>query len=209
MELSGHAPRHLPMKSLTHGNRLAANLRIALMLVLWLGCGRTQQAGPPVPFDEPGACPFQCCTYREWSVAWGTDIRTDKRDDAPVAYHVAVNDTVTAVTGVVTTTKPGHATAMRPVNVGTKHLPVAAGEPIYLLRSVGSGDWKIWVKGQTDEQYVGSPAYCASGKQTSDECALSVVDQPETVWWVQVRDALGREGWTREVDHFSNIDACG
>ena len=75
--------------------------------------------------------------------------------------------------------------------------------------SVGSGDWKIWVKGQTDEQYIGSPAYCASGKHDSDECALRVVEQPENVWWVQIRDALGREGWTREVDHFGNIDSCG
>jgi hypothetical protein len=77
------------------------------------------------------------------------------------------------------------------------------------LRSIGSGDWKIWMNGQTDEQYIGSPAYCASGKQASDECALTVVEQPETVWWVNVRDALGHEGWTREVDHFGNIDACG
>ena len=209
MELSGRAPDHVPMTLLPNGNRFVASLGICLTLLIWLGCGRTQQAGPPIPFDEPGACPFQCCTYREWSVDWGTDIRTEKRDDAPVAYHVAVNDTVTAVTGVVSTTKPGRATAMRPVTVGSKHIPVAAGEPIYLLRNVGSGDWKIWVKGQTDEQYVGSTAYCASGKQSSTECALSVVDQPETVWWVQVRDALGREGWTREVDHFGNIDACG
>ena len=86
---------------------------------------------------------------------------------------------------------------------------VSAGQPIYLLRSVGSGDWKIWINGQTDEQYIGSPAYCANGKQTSDECAITVVEQPVNVWWVNVRDAQGREGWTREVDHFGNIDACG
>jgi hypothetical protein len=184
-------------------------LRLCVSLLVVGACGRTRQAGPAIPFDEPGACPFQCCTYREWSVDWGTDIRTDKRDDAPVAFHVELNDTVTAVTGVVTTTKAGRATASRQVNVGTNHMPVAAGQPIYLLRNVGSGDWKIWIDGKTDEQYIGSPAYCASGKQTSDECALTVIEQPEIVWWVQIRDAQGREGWTREVDHFGNIDACG
>ena len=182
---------------------------IGALLMLVAACGRTERVGPPIPFDEPGACPFQCCTYREWSVDWGTDIRTDKRDDASVAFHVNLNDTVTALTGVVTTTKIGRATASRQVNVGANRVPVAAGQPIYLLRSVGSGDWKIWMNGKTDEQYVGSPAYCASGKQTSDECALTVLEQPTTVWWVKVRDAQGREGWTREVDHFGNIDACG
>ena len=171
-------------------------------------CGR--HAGPPVPFDEPGACPFQCCTYREWSVDWATDIRTDRRDDAPVAFHVALNDTVTAETGVVSTTKLGRATAKRPVSIGSGHLPVSSDQPIYLLRNVGGGDWKIWVNGQTDQQYFPSQAYCSSGtNQNSDECALTVVEQPEVVWWVKVRDALGREGWTREVDHFGNIDACG
>ena len=183
-------------------------IRLGAMLLVVSACGRTQREGPPIPFDEPGACPFQCCTYREWSVDWGTDIRTDKRDDAPVAFHVDLNDTVTALTGVVTTTKVGRATASRQVNVGTKHLPVAAGQPIYLLRNV-SGDWKIWIDGETDEQYIGSPAYCASSNQKSDACALSILEQPETVWWVHVRDAQGREGWTREVDHFGNIDACG
>ena len=184
-------------------------VRVATLLLVVGACGRTQRAGPPIPFDEPGACPFQCCTYREWTVDWGTDIRTDRRDDAPVAFQVAVNDTVTALTGVVSTTKVGRATASRPVTVGTKHIPVPAGQPIYLIRNVGSGDWKIWINGQTDEQYIGSPPYCASGKQTSDECALTVAEQPESVWWVQVRDAQGREGWTRQVDHFGNIDACG
>src|SRR4029079_19107107 len=126
-------------------------LAVAMTFLILSACGRTQRAGPPIPFDEPGACPFQCCTYREWSVDWGTDIRTDKRDDAPVAFHVAVNDTVTTLTGVVTTTKIGRATASRQVNVGTSHIPVAAGQPIYLIRNVGSGDWKIWINGQTDE----------------------------------------------------------
>jgi hypothetical protein len=179
-------------------------------LLILVACGRTtQQAGPPVPFDEPGACPFLCCTYREWSVDWATDVRTDRRDDAPVAFHVALNDTVTAETGVVSTTKVGRATAMRAVSVGSSRIPVTAGEPIYLLRNVGSGDWKIWVNGQTDQQYIPSQAYCSGGKQNSDECALTVVEQPEMVWWVKVRDARGREGWTREVDHFGNIDSCG
>ena len=186
------------------------SFRCAVVLLAIAGCGRTtRQAGPPVPSDEPGACPFLCCTYREWTVDWDTDIHADRRDDAPVVFRAAIRDTVTALTGVVTTTKAGRATAQRQVVVGSRHVPVPAGQPIYLLRNVGSGDWKIWVNGETDEQYIASQPYCASGKQGSDECALTVVEQPETVWWVKVRDAQGREGWTREVDHFGNIDACG
>jgi len=183
-------------------------LLIAVLVVL-SGCGRTSRSGPPVPFDEDGACPFQCCTYREWSVDWDTDLHTDRRDDAPIAFHAALNDTVSALTGVVTTTRAGRATASRSVTVGAKHIPVAAGAPIYLLRNVGGGDWKIWVNGVLDQQYIPGQGYCVGDKQSSDECALTVVEQPDIVWWAKVRDAQGREGWTREVDHFGNIDACG
>ena len=177
--------------------------------LLLLSCGRTKQAGPAIPFDAEGACPFQCCTYREWTVAWDTDVHAERRDDSPVAFHATIRDTVTALTGVVTTTKVGRATASRRVTIGSKRISVAAGEPIYLLRSVGS-EWTVWVNGVTDVQYIpGGQGYCTGDKQSSDECALTVVEQPETVWWAKIRDALGREGWTREIDHFGNIDACG
>jgi len=183
--------------------------RTLLILVVFLSaCGRSKQAGPPIPFDEDGACPFQCCTYREWSVDWDTDIHADRKDESPIAFRAALGDTVTALTGVVTTMKAGRATASHGVSVGAKHITVAAGEPIYLLRNVGS-DWKIWVNGITDEQYIANQGYCIGDKQGSDECALTVVEQPQIVWWAKVRDARGREGWTREVDHFGNIDSCG
>ncbi|HTI43703.1 MAG TPA: hypothetical protein VL693_17880 [Vicinamibacterales bacterium] len=181
---------------------------VVLLVIALSACGRTRQAGPPTPYDEAGACPFQCCTYREWSVDWDTDLHTDRKDDSPIAFHVALGDTVTALTGVVTTTNVGRATANRQVSVGNKHITVAAGEPIYLLRNVGS-DWKIWVNGITDEQYIPNQGYCTGNKQSSDECALKVVEQPHIVWWAKVRNALGQEGWTREVDHFGNIDSCG
>jgi len=181
-----------------------------LVVIVVAACGRTgtQQAGPPLPFDEDGACPFQCCTYREWSVEYPTDIRSDRRDAAPVAFHVEMNDTVNATTGVVTTTKIGRATASRDVRVGANHLLVHAGEPIYLIRNVGGGDWKIWVDGVIDRQYIPSQGYCTPDTQSSDECAIKVVDQPVNVWWAQVQNTRGETGWTREVDHFGNIDAC-
>lgn len=192
------------------GSRFVRLICAGALAVLAAACGRAaERAGPPIPFDEDGACPFQCCTYREWSVDWATDLHTDRRDDSPVAFQAALGDTVLALTGVVTTTKVGRATAKRDVMVGTKRLPVAAGQPIYLMRNVGGGDWKIWVNGVTDEQYIPSQGYCNGDKQSSDECSLTVMEQPEIVWWARVRDMRGREGWTREVDHFGNIDACG
>src|SRR6187401_2738911 len=70
-------------------NRLTGMSVLALAALL--GCARTtEQSGPPLPFDEEGACPFLCCTYRAWTVDWDTDVRSERRDDAPVAYHAAL-----------------------------------------------------------------------------------------------------------------------
>ena len=175
-----------------------------------VACGRTtKQAGPPIPYDEDGACPFQCCTYRAWTVDWDTDLRSDRQDAAPVAFHVALGDTVQALTGVVTTTKVGRASASRQVTIGGNSLVVPAGETIYLLRNTSGGDWNIWVNGVFDRQYIPSQGYCNGDRKSSDECAITITEQPQTVWWARVRNSRGQEGWTREIEHFGNIDACG
>ncbi len=184
-------------------------LRLLVVAVSIAGCARTApQAGPRIPYDDDGVCPFSCCTYREWTVDWDTDLRSDRRDDAPAAVHVALGQTVQALTGVVTTTKVGRATASRQITIGATHLVVPAGETIYLLRNVGGGDWKIWFNGVVDQQYIPNQA-CSGQQQTSDECAIQISVQPETVWWAKVQGPQGREGWTREIDHFGNIDSCG
>jgi hypothetical protein len=175
-----------------------------------VGCGPAdRRAGPALPFDEEGACPFQCCTYREWTVDWDTDIHADRRDDSPVAMRVTLGQTVQALTGVVSTTKMGRAVAARQVVIGSSRTTVRSDEPIYLIRNVGGGDWKVWINGTIDQQYIPSQGYCTGDRKASDECALRVTDQPESVWWVRVRDRRGVEGWTRDVDHFGNIDSCG
>ena len=189
---------------------MKARLVVACLAGVLVGCRAPSRAeGPPLPFDEEGACPFVCCTYREWTVDWDTDVYTDRTPGASVSTHVSLGQTVQALTGVVSTTRVGRAVADRMVTVGTRHLPVASGAPIYLIRNVGGGDWKIWVDGQVDQQYIPNQGYCTGARQSSDECAIRVVEQPENVWWVRVRDARGTEGWTREVDHFGNIDSCG
>ena len=184
-------------------------MTVILASLLALTCASGTQAGPPIPFDEDGACPFLCCTYRVWTVDWDTGLHTDRRDDTPIGFHVTLGETVQALTGVVTTTKIGRATASREVRVGQKKTVIPAGEPIYLIRNVGGGDWKIWVNGTIDQQYIPNQGYCNGAQAASDECAMKVVEQPEVVWWAKVRYANGQEGWTREVDHFGNIDSCG
>ena len=39
-----------------------------LLCCLILAAAARAQTRPPRNYEDRGACPFECCTYREWSV---------------------------------------------------------------------------------------------------------------------------------------------
>ena len=51
-----------------------------LTVVLMFAPDATAQSRPPVPFFDRGACPFECCTYRQWSVDKPTVMRSAMSD---------------------------------------------------------------------------------------------------------------------------------
>jgi uncharacterized Ntn-hydrolase superfamily protein len=60
-----------------------------------------QPPGPPMPYEDIGACPFECCTYREWASTSQVTTYTERNPAAPVAFLVAPRERVRALTGVV------------------------------------------------------------------------------------------------------------
>ena len=178
---------------------------VAIAALATIGMQSTAPPVPPLPYENAGACPFECCVYREWSVRADTLLRTRRDDAASVAFHVSRGQKVVGVTGVVVTTKLGLAVARRRTTVGQRKISLAAGESLHLLHYVGEGHWKFWLRGQVDQDELRLPAdRCAAGP-----CDVDVIERPTTVWWAEIRDARGRTGWTRELSHFGNIDACG
>jgi hypothetical protein len=177
-----------------------------------LGAPRAQ-APPALPFESPGACPFECCTYRAWTVKADTAILAERRDGAPVRFTVKQGEQVTGVTGVVVTTRWGRAVATRARTVGQRKIQVEAGEGLLLLHYLGEGFWKYWLRGGFDEDFLPDPENCQRSAARSSkmfaECAVQAREIPRTTWWVQVRNARGQKGWTRQVDRFSGMDACG
>ena len=161
---------------------------------------------PPLPYESPGACPFECCTYRSWTVEADTDILADRRDGAPVAFRVRKGETVDGVTGVVVTTTPGRARALKDTTIGDGDVRarVRSGETVYLIHHLGEGSWKTWVRGRELEV---SEIGCLGEDRRLQPCGLRFVSLPKTTWWVKVRSGQ-REGWTREVEHFGGIDRC-
>jgi hypothetical protein len=123
-----------------------------------------------------------------------------------MAFRVRRGDKVVGVTGVVVTTKLGRVAVRRRAILGEGRLRVAPGDDVYILNYVGEGYWTIWVRGEVmNERLAEKPADC----DADPECSLEIVEGAETTWWVKVRDQQGREGWTRQVENFGDIDACG
>ena len=40
------------------------------------------QKPPPLPYESPGVCPFECCMYRTWTVEKDTRVLDVRRDSA-------------------------------------------------------------------------------------------------------------------------------
>jgi hypothetical protein len=171
------------------------------------------QTGPKLPYENWGACPFECCTYRAWTVKVDTDILSECREGAPKHFAVARGTRVVGVTGVVVTIKVGRAVVEREATIGQARITVRPGEEILLLHYKGEGFCKYRLRGKIDEEFIPDPENCKRSAQRSPtmfaQCGVQEKERPETVWWVKIRNRDGRGGWTRQVDHFGNIDACG
>lgn len=149
----------------------------------------------PTLYEDPGACPFECCTYRRWTVTAQTSVRQDRQSNSPVAFTLRRGERATGMTGVVITTQPGQARVLKPIVVGG--VRVKPGEIVYLLTNLGEGFQKVWYKGKV------------ASIDVSDETIFRQLKRSESVWWVKVKNSKGQIGWTDQTKNFTGMDACG
>ena len=154
-----------------------------------------QNSRPPIPFVDKGACPFECCTYREWTVDKATITRSAMRDGSSVAFRLKKGEKVKGLTGSVITSQPGEVRVLKRTKIGK--LTAQPGDTLYPLTYVGEGFHRVWYKGKITEE------------ETWDKTIFRQIRQPKSVWWVKVRNSRGQIGWSREPDNFGNKDRCG
>jgi hypothetical protein len=97
--------------------------------------------GPPLPYVDRGACPFECCAYREWSVEADTPIRSRRDPKAPVVFTAGRGETVHGLTGAVVTVEPGRVRVLQDGRLGAEGdgPAVSKGTLIYNLHYLGEG----------------------------------------------------------------------
>ena len=170
-------------------------LAIVFMFGVFCSIVGAQNSRPPVPFVDRGACPFECCTYRDWTVDKVTAVRSAMRDGASIAFRLRKGERVKGVTGVVTTSEPGEVRVLKRTKIGKFN--AQPGDTLYLLTYVGEGFHRVWYKGKITEE------------ETYDKTIFRQIKAPKSVWWVKVRNSRGQTGWSREPDNFGNKDQCG
>ena len=171
------------------------------------------QRVPPRNYEDLGACPFECCTYREWSVEADTVLYESRAKNARAAFRVKKGERVTGLTGVVVTLEPGRAVATGDVTVGGeagREAKVRRGDVLYLLHPIGEGFFKTWFRGRFYEVQPETAAEHAARPEADARLPyLRLQSRPRTVWWMKVRNMRGQVGWTKQNKNFGDVDACG
>ncbi len=161
------------------------------------------QEKPPAHYENWGVCPFECCTYREWTAEDDIPVHKGRSETSPVLFRLRRNEQVNALTGVVVTESASAVRIDKPVRDGyvdgsdQPQLSLKPGDVIYRLSPLGEGAFLFWYQGKVYRSSI-------------DLASMPAADGKEAkmVWWKQVKNKAGKKGWTTS-DKFSNADACG
>jgi hypothetical protein len=182
---------------------------LTLILVVLLfspGLDAHSQTRPPAVYVDKGACPFECCTYREWKTEKTTAAyaRPDKRSRRVGRFRAGTK--VVALMGEVRTV-PGRFVIIK------AHKSYRPGDVLWVYTPLGEGHYKVWFKGKMYHEgldYMNGP-FERSHPECSEtpECWGRLERELRAEWWVKIRSADGWVGWTDKAGNFSNADACG
>ena len=186
-----------------------------LALLLFIGLANVAKAHekPHVPYHNWGACPFECCTYREWIAMTPVSIFKDRKEHGEVAFRLKKSERVRALTGVVVTYKVGITEVVKSVEVRDESavdrpaLFLMPKDILYTLHDAGEGADVFWYGGRTYVGLFSKPRDSGGDNPNSEQ--VRDRSRPEYVWWVKMRNHAGEIGWTRRTDKFQNKDACG
>jgi hypothetical protein len=176
---------------------------ITLACVLLAARPAMAQERPPAGYESWGVCPFECCTYGEWTADADIPVHAGRSERSPVLFRLRRDEVLEAPTGVVVTATPSLVRVDRPVRDGyikgseQPQLALKRGDVVYLLSPLGEGFYLYWYHGKVYESGLDMAAMPGVGGQ-----------EAQMVWWKLVRNKAGQIGWTRSND-FRNVDACG
>jgi len=173
--------------------------------------GNQPTNGPPVPYVDIGACPFEGCVYREWGVEAAVKVFAERRATAAVAFTLKKGDRVQAIDGMVITVRAGRVQFKKAIELRTEggKVHVEPADTLFLLTYRGEGQTVAWFKGKLYKELDGAEFFNGACGIPGHDCNGKILAHPTTEWWIHVRNARGVEGWTNQPDRFCDKDAVG
>lgn len=179
---------------------------IVIALVGFAGANVLAQAKPPSVYVDKGACPFECCTYRDWKTERATIAYARPSIRSISVGKFKKSSKVVALTGEVRTTPSRFLVTKR-------HGRYKPGDVLWIYTPQGESFFKVWFKGRMyleGLEYVSSPFERSVPDCTETPRCWGRMDRKLRMeWWVQIKSAEGWVGWTNQPQNFSNMDACG
>lgn len=189
-------------------------MRVASVLFLCLVlCGSvvSQQrpsnppkADPPaLPIVDEGACPFEGCTFGEWTVTKDTTLYNSWKADRVPIGKLSKGQKITSLTGVHITNKPDTIRVLADI----PELSLKRGDTVlrYMYRGEGFAD--IWANGrwmkETDCSFISEKEMGGCLR----DCSAKVIEDGDKEWWIHVRAESGQMGWAKAADNFDGMDA--
>jgi hypothetical protein len=194
-----------------HMTNLARFLFLSIAVAFIHSC-TTATSMPPKQYVDQGACPFECCTYRQWTVEQRTVLRATPKDGTKLVGILEKGETVTGLTGIVETLQPGKVEVVRAHTSDTSGKSYKPGDVLWVYTYLGEGFFKVWFQGEMIEEDIGFVLHGVGGwiRCVDDgTCWGRGKDFPKSIWWVKVKPQKSLEGWSNEPGNFGNKDACG
>lgn len=198
-----------------------------LLLAILVAPARAETVSPPLEdgwYVERGACPFERCIYREWTVNEDT-ILFDAPRSATIVGNARNGQSVEGRTGNVYSI-PIPVDVIHPISLEgpdafvseTTHIlrELSVGDRFFLLTYKGELFNLVWIDGRFDNLEIGqmrdlSKGYGVDHFQScatpSYQCWWQIPQDRlnrQSEWWVEIRLPDGTIGWTNEVNHFGN-----
>ena len=179
---------------------------IFILIVLSSSVALSAPNSPPNPFIDVGACPFECCKYGNWTSKSGLDLVSQIGEKKTIG-HITSGEKVTALTGEVHTVP-------NKVEVIKDHGKFKRGDIFYLLTVQGEGFYRVWFKGLLSSEEILFPSFTdkydfKNCDQKEIECWGRIKNlERNSTWWVKIKKADGKTGWTKESKEFLGQDSC-
>jgi hypothetical protein len=168
------------------------------MVLLPLGAQDAAKPGPvpKLPYYDWGACPFEGCSYREWTAKGAIPVFDTWEASRRRLTDLAPGQKVDALSGVVITMRAG-------VIRMDRDLPpsLRKGDTILTYTYKGEGFSSVWFRGAFHSEFDISFAKWPDGSGCGgDHCAATYVDLGDKQWWAQVRLKSETTGWV-DMEH--------